>query len=137
MEQQRIATAINTYRKLQLEYQKEKFAPLQGDLNTAVAARKKVIQGIQNQMQRQIQIRATAEKALNAIETQWAQAWTNEFSRLYIRLLKANLKKAVDGDTGIDLFTKRQKMISTFELQVMDNAKPGATYKLIVAGSEN
>jgi hypothetical protein len=50
-----------------------------------------------NTMRHQLQAKLGLDKELRAVEQQWGQAWMTEYQRLYINLLRKNIKKAVSG----------------------------------------
>jgi hypothetical protein len=48
-----------------------------------------------NTMKQQLQARNELHRGLRAVEEQWRQVWMTEYQRLYINLLKENIKAAV------------------------------------------
>ena len=75
------------------------------------------------------------KKAAIALETKFNQLrphWIATFRRHYIQKLTTNIKIELAKSGGKDLFTKKQAMINSFELQVLDGAgKPlDPIYKL-------
>lgn len=74
---------------------------------------------------------------ITSIQQKWRTAWIEEYRKLYINTLKKNVKNTIgesDNMTlSVDLFTKKQQMINSFELQVLDptdSKRVLATYKL-------
>ena len=76
--------------------------------------------------------RNKAATALNTNIIQLGPHWIATFKHHYIQKLHANIRNVLAKSGGKDLFTTKQEMINSFELQVLDAAGKalGPVYKL-------